>query len=111
MPQSPAVARLLRDITAAADAAPNREAFLAELQMAIEDIPGARVTLYGVGPHVLRDAMKDEVRRGAAGRPLAPAEIQKILKEEATLHGIDPVETAVTTRIEEAVRALLAAKR
>lgn len=111
MPQSPAVARLLRDISAAADAASNREAFLAELQMAIEDIPGARVTLYGVGPHVLRDAMKDEVRRGAAGRPLAPAEIQKILKEDATLHGIDPVEAAVAARIGEALRVAMTDRR
>lgn len=102
---------IISQIRAAADAAgKNREGFLAELQGAIEEIPGARVSLYVMGPHVAREDLPKAVgrleRKGSAVRNKtgSPEQIQSALRD-ATLHGVGSVDEIAAEQVMRALEA------
>lgn len=107
----PAIAALVAEIDRQASASKDRDHFLSTIQIAIEELPGAFVSLYITGPHRAEEALK--ARRAAipgASRPITAQEIQKLLRQDATLHGIEAVEDVVEARIEAAVREFLDGK-
>lgn len=107
---------IISQIRAAADAAgKNREGFLAELQGAIEEIPGARVSLYVMGPHVARDDLPKAVgrleRKGGAirNRTGSPDQLQTALRD-ATLHGVGDADELAAEQVMSALERFVAGK-